>query len=194
MKLDRPLLFDKKLAQKLSLNIKFSPDKTETQAIGSATRSYRELTDKDVKTLKKEIDLSKKSKKVIETILSTDEVTEIIEKDLEGFIEKDPSLIGKSLKHKRRQADTPVGRVDLYFEDRKRNPVIVELKLNKIGRDALKQIKRYMKWAEKETKRKAKGIIVCRGVMPAFQDEFRKLQNIKIFTYGWQLSINPWKI
>ena len=194
MKLDRPLLFDKKLAQKLSLNIKFPKRKTETQAIGSATRSYRELTDKDVKVLRKEIELSKNSKKIIETILSTDEVTEIIEKDLEGFIEINPGQIGRSLKFIRRQVDTPVGRIDLFFEDDKGNPVIVELKLNKIGRDALNQIKKYMIWAEKETKKKVTGIIVCRGVMPAFQEEFRKLKNIRIFTYGWKLSINPWEI
>lgn len=49
--LTNPILFDKSLAQKLSLNIKFSQDKTELQSIGSATRPLRELSDNDVNIL-----------------------------------------------------------------------------------------------------------------------------------------------
>ena len=42
---EKPLLFDRKLANKLSLNIKFASDKSETQVIGSATRQWRKLTE-----------------------------------------------------------------------------------------------------------------------------------------------------
>lgn len=190
--LERPLLFDKALANRLSLNIKFPKDKTETQAIGSATRSWRELTDKDVETLLKEIKLSEDKSIGVDTILSTDEVTEIIEKDIEGFVEKNPRLIGRSLKLIRRQCDTPVGRIDLLFEDKKKRLIVVELKLNKIGRDAVKQIKKYISWLKKDTKKDVTGVIICKGVMPAFEEEFKKLKNIKIFTYGWLLSVNQW--
>lgn len=190
--LERPLLFDKNLTEKLSLNIKFPKGKTETQAIGSATRAWRELTDKDVEILLEAIKSSEKEGGGIETILSTDEVTEIIEKDIEGFIEKNPSLIGESLKLKRRQLDTSVGRIDLLFEDKKDNLIVVELKLNKIGRDAINQLRRYMNWVKKETKKEVTGIIVCKGVMPAFEEDFKKLKNIKILCYGWQLKVYPW--
>lgn len=190
--LERPLLFDKVLANRLSLNIKFSKDKTETQVIGSATRSWRELTDKDVETLLKEIKLSEDKSIGVDTILSTDEVTEIIEKDIEGFIEKNPKLIGRSLKLIRRQCDTPVGRIDLLFEDKEKSLIVVELKLNKIGRDAVKQIKKYISQLKKDTKKDVTGVIICKGVMPAFEEEFKKLKNIKIFTYGWLLSVNQW--
>jgi len=114
--LERPLLFDKNLAEKLSLNIKFPKGKTETQTIGSATRAWRELTDKDVEIILEATKSLEKEGICVETILSTDEVTEIIEKDLENFIEKNPNLIGESLRLERRQLDTPVGRIDGCWE------------------------------------------------------------------------------
>jgi len=191
--LERPLLFNKNLAKKLSLNIKFPKGKTETQAIGSATRPWRELTDKDVEILLEAIKSLEKEGINVETILSTDEVTEIIEKDLENFIEKNPSLIGKSLSLERRQLDTPRGRIDLLFKDEKGNLIVVELKLNKIGRSAIDQLRRYMDWVENETKKDVTGVIVCKGVMPAFEKEFKNLKNIKILCYGWQLKVYPWK-
>jgi hypothetical protein len=189
--LGKPLLFDRALAEKLSLTIKFPKGKTETQAIGSATRSWRELIDKDVEVLLEAIKSSEEEGFGIETVLSTDEVTEIIEKDIEGFIEKNPGLIGETLKL-RRQLDTPVGRIDLLLEDKKGNLIVVELKLDRIGRDAINQLRRYMNWVKRETKKEVAGVIVCKGVMPAFEEDFKKLKDIKIFCYGWQLKVCPW--
>ncbi len=178
--LDKPLLFNRDLAEKLSLNIKFPNGKTETQAIGSATRSWRELTDDDVRVLLETIKSSDKEGKTMNVILSTDEVTEIIEKDVEKFIEKNPNLVGENLILKGRQVDTPVGRIDLIFEDKNGNSIIIELKLNKIGREAIKQLNRYMDWARKETNKNVTGVIVCKGIMPAFEEDLVKLKNIKI--------------
>jgi hypothetical protein len=192
---DRPLLFNKNLAEKLSLNIKFpqADGRTETQVIGSATRAFRELKDRDVDVILNAIKSSEEEGLGTETILLSEEVTEIIEKDIEKFIEKNPTLIGTYLKLKGRQIDTPVGRIDLLFEDKKGIPIVVELKLNKIGRDAINQLRRYMDWVKKETKKEVKGAIVCNGVMPAFVDDFNKLKNIKIFCYGWQLKVHQWE-
>jgi len=190
--LRKPLLFNKALAQELSLGIKFSKNRTETQAIGSATRAWRKLSDKDVDILLDAIDSFEKDTIGVKTILSTDEVTEVIEKDIEGFIEKNPGIIGESMTLKKRQLDTPVGRIDLLFEDKKGNPTVVELKLNRIGRDAVSQLRRYMKWIKKQTKKDVSGFIVCKGVMPAFEKDLKELTDIKIFLYGWQLSVYPW--
>jgi hypothetical protein len=191
--LRKPLLFNKALAQELSLDIKFSINRTETQAIGSATRAWRKLSDKDVDILLDAIDSLEKDIVGVNTILSTDEVTEVIEKDIEGFIENNPSIIGKSMTLKKRQLDTSVGRIDLLFEDKQGNPTVVELKLNRIGRDAVSQLRRYMKWIKKQTKKDVSGFIVCKGVMPAFEKDLKELTDIKIFLYGWQLSVYPWE-
>jgi len=191
--LERPLLFDKRLAQKLSLNIKFPEGRTDTQIIGSATRSWRALTIQDVNVLRKEFKLSEERPIVSEKIMSTEEVTDILERDIENYLKKRSALLGKSLKLKKRQLDTPVGRIDLLFENENAEKIVVELKLGKIGREAVNQIRKYMNWLKKETNKEARGVLVCSGVMPAFEDEFKKLKNISIFCYGWQLKVCSWR-
>lgn len=190
-KLERPLLFDKNLAEKLSLSILFKKGFTETQCIGSATRQWRELNEKDVKLLLEEIELNDSKVIIVDTILSTDEVTEIIEKDIENFLEAKSKILGDSLKLIKRQYDTPVGRIDMIFEDQNGKKIIVELKLNKIGRDAINQLRRYMNYIEKETKKEVNGILVCKGIMPVFEEELKNLKKIKILRYGWKLEIIP---
>lgn len=191
--LARPIQFNRVLAEKLSLNIQFPSDRTESQAIGSSTRSWRELADTDVQVLLSMAKEAEESGVSVDTILSTDEVAEIIEKDLENFIESNPCVIGEGLKITRRQMDTPIGRIDLALEDASGRIIVVELKLNMIGRDAVSQLRRYMDWLEKDTEKPVSGVIVCKGVMPAFVDDVGKLKNITILCYGWQLKVYPWK-
>jgi len=190
--LDRPLPFDKKLARKLSLNIKFPEKRTETQAIGSATRNWRELTNKDVKILQKEIWKLDKKGFPTKKLLSSEEVSNVIEKHLEDITANSPHLIGKSVKLESRQLATDDGRIDLLFEDANGNKIVVEMKLHKIGRGAVEQTRKYMKWLKKKTKKKVSGIIVCEGVMPAFAEDIKKLKDIKILCYGWQLQTQLW--
>ena len=190
--LDRPLPFNKTLADKLSLNIKFPENKTETQVIGSATRAWRKLTEKDVKILRKEIWKLDKKGLPIKRLLSTEEVSDVVEKHLEDIVAGNPWLIGKPLKLERRQLVTDDGRIDLLFKDADGNKIVVEMKLHKIGREAVKQIKNYMKWVKQKTKKTVKGIIVCEGVMPAFEEDIKKLKDIKVLCYGWQLQTQPW--
>jgi RecB family endonuclease NucS len=71
--------------------------------------------------------------------------------------------------------------------------VVVELKLNEIGRGAINQLRRYIRQVKKDTKKQVRGVIVCRDIMPAFIDEFRKLSDIQIFRFGWKLTIYPKK-
>jgi len=87
---------------------------------------------------------------------------------------------------------TGEGRIDLLFKDTDGNKIVIEMKLHKIGREAVKQIKNYMKWVKVKTKKKVKGIIVCEGVMPAFEEDIKKLKDIKVLCYGWQLQTQPW--
>ena len=101
-------------------------------------------------------------------------------------------LIGKSLNLEKQQLVTDDGRIDLLFADVGGNKIVVEMKLHKIGIEAVKQIKNYMKWVKKTTKKNVSGIIVCEGVMPAFEDDIKKLKDIKVFCYGWQLQTQLW--
>jgi hypothetical protein len=100
--LDNPLPFNKALADKLSLNIKFPKNRTETQAIVSSTRAWRELTDKDVKILLREINKIEKQGSPIKRLLSSEEMSDLVEKHLEDIIVSNPELIGKSLKLEKR--------------------------------------------------------------------------------------------
>jgi len=190
--LPQPLPLDKKLAGKLSLNISFPKNRTEMQAIVSSTRSHRTLTQKDITILLKEIKKLGAKPKIDKKIYSTDEVMEVIEKDIEGVIEKRPGIFGKDLKLVGRQIETDTGRIDLLLKDKSGNHTVVELKLNKIGREAINQIRRYMKWLQKQQKKKVKGVIVCKGVMPIFEEEFKKIKNIKIYVYGWKFGIQEY--
>lgn len=189
-RLERPLLFDRALAEKLSLGIEFKKGFTDSQCIGSATRQWRELSSKDVEVLLKEIKENESKGLTVERTLSTEEVIEIIEKDIENFIEANTKILGSSLRLIGRQIDTPVGRIDLMFEEGNKNIIIVELKLNKIGREAVNQLRRYMDYVEKQEKREVRGVIVCSGVLPAFEEEFRTLRKIKVLKYGWKLQVS----
>jgi len=192
-KLQHPLPFDKDLAQKLSLKIPFKKHFTENQCIASATRAWRELSQNDVEVLLSEIERSEKEGFSIDTILSTDEVLEIREADLENFIVRNSRLMGHDLTLIGRQVDTPEGRVDLLFENRNKDLVVVELKLNEIGRGALNQLRRYMHYFRKNTRKDVHGILVCKDVLPAFVDEFKKLRDIQVFCFGWKLLVYPRK-
>lgn len=192
-KLPRPLLFNRALAEKLSLDIPFRKNFTDNQCIGSATRQWRRLTEKDVETLLLEIRKYEVKGIASDVVLSTDEVLEIREADLENFIVNNVHLLGSNLILKGRQRDTRSGRLDLLFEDENSNLVVVELKLNDIGRYAVNQLRRYIRQVRADTKKKVRGIIVCKDILPTFVDEFRKLRNIQIFHYGWKLKVYPRK-
>jgi len=176
------------------LGIRFPEGRTETQAIGNATRAWRELTDKDVEVLKEAIRSSET--RLGAGPLSAGEVAEVIEKDIERFIKENPSRIGeplgKSLKQPRSQQPTGEGRIDVLFEDERDNPVVVELKVGEIGRDAVTQLRRYMKWINEQTGKEVAGVIVCAGVMPTFEKDLGALKDIRILRYGWELGVRRW--
>jgi len=190
-KLPQPLLFNRALAEKLSLNIPFRKNFTDNQCISSATRQWRRLTEKDVETLLLEIKKYEMKGIASDVVLLTDEVLEIREADLENFIANNVNLFGLNLTLKGRQRDTRAGRLDLLFEDENNNLVVVELKLNEIGRYAINQLRRYIRQVRADTKKKVRGIIVCKDILPTFVDEFRRLRNIQIFHYGWKLKVYP---
>jgi len=188
-KLPRPMAFNKALAEKLSLGINFKEGFTENQNIASSTRQWRTLTDEDVKTLLSEIKEYEKEGLAADVILSTDEVLEIREIDLENFIVSNLSLLGSNLKFVDRQRPIRDGRLDLLLQDEDDKLVVVELKINEIGRGAINQLRGYIHQVKEDTGKDVRGIIVCKDILPTFIKEFRNLRNIQIFHYGWKLNI-----
>lgn len=188
---DKPLLFDRKLAEKLSLRIAFPTNRSESQVIGSATRAWRRLSTKDVDILLDAV--SSHNSRVRPAMLrSAEEVAETQEKDIEDYVADNPELIGTGLKLIGRQLTIGTGRLDLLFEDKNQNLVIVELKFNPIGRKAIRQIQDYISHLRKHTKNKVSGIILCSGVMPAYRDDLRKQKKVKILVYGWKIQVKKW--
>jgi RecB family endonuclease NucS len=128
----------------------------------------------------------------IRSIESSEEVAETLERDIEHCIVQNASLIGKGLKFVGSQRRTDDGRLDVLFEDRQGNLIVVEVKLGHIGRDAVQQAKSYVRYLREQEKKKVSGVIVCAGVMPAYEDELRKQTEIRILVHGWDLRVQQW--
>ncbi len=104
-------------------------------------------------------------------------------------------MLGEGLTLKEKQYTfTDGSRLDLLLYDAGTDQVIVvEIKKGHVGREALTQIKHYMKWCKQELGySKIKGIIVCPGILPYFESELlaAKTDNVFVRTYGWRLDIN----
>lgn len=188
--LPRPLPFDKNLAKKLSLGIRFGKGMTDTQAIGSATRAWRELTDVDRETLLVAIRREERQPRH-KSLMTTEEVAETIEKDVEDYLAANPALIGKGLRLAGRQVEIAAGRIDLLFESRRGDQVVVEVKLGRIGRDAISQVQSYLNELRHGSRNSVQGVIVCSGIMPAYESDLQKQRKIRILRYGWDLKTEP---
>jgi hypothetical protein len=86
-----PLPFDRELASRLSLNIHFPRGRSNSQAIGSATRAWRELTEKDAKIIFRAVQkLDRTARDAVEeqamALWSTEEVTQAVEKHVETLL------------------------------------------------------------------------------------------------------------
>jgi hypothetical protein len=191
-KLDRPLHFTKAVAERLSLDIPFDSERTDNENISSATRTPRELNSRDVKLLLDEIASFENEGMDPRYLYSTDEILDIREVDLENFLARNPSIIGGKYELVDRQLDTREGRLDLLLRDDNEVLIVVEIKLNEIGRGTVNQIKRYMSQVRRDTKANVRGIIICKGVTPSFEEAARNLRDIRIHCYGWKLSISLW--
>lgn len=184
--LDKPILFDKKLAELLSLNIIFNSNFSDARNIGSATRSWRSLSNNDIEVLLNQISSDDGSATLM--LKTTEEVSQILERDIENHLAHDPAIIGSGFKLVGRQLCVPSGRIDLLVEDENCRKYVVEIKLGRIGRDAISQLRGYIKDLRSECS-DVEGIIVCEGILPAYEEEYLKLNKIQIFKYGWSLGV-----
>ncbi len=190
--LNRPLAFDRALASQLSLDIKFPLGRRENQTISSATRAWRTLADKDVELIRAAIN-SCEADVHPDVPRSTEEVAETLEKDVEDYLAINPHLIGPGLKLVARQLPVESGRIDLLFETSQGDLVVVEVKLGRVGREAMRQVQDYMHDLRRtEHPKKVAGVLVCAGVMPAFEEELRRQTKVRILVYGWKMEVQSW--
>lgn len=209
-RLRKPIPFNKRLAQKLSLNIDFEPfdsgGKTELAVIGSATRSHRQLTENDVSVLIQEIKKYEENTKIenpehvqyhlyfydeSEEIIPIDEVHKLRESEIQKLLRKNSSVIEKGAKVIDYEKVLPDGdRLDLLLEAADGSLIVAELKgPSKLTDEIPTQVASYARDIEKEyPKQKIRKMIVCDGnVSPKLQKACESL-GIEIVVYGVRLD------
>jgi RecB family endonuclease NucS len=67
-----------------------------------------------------------------------------LEKDIQNFLEANPSVLGNSLEIIGKEYPVPFGRIDLLAKDKDENLIVIELKLGVATRDAIGQLQSYM--------------------------------------------------
>jgi RecB family endonuclease NucS len=128
----------------------------------------------------------------MDLILTTNEVSKMRKAYLEKFIVRHSELIGRDLTLYCRRTYTPEGAFDLWFENRDKDITIVELKLKRIGKGELDNLRGCMHFLRKTSTRKnICGIVVCKNVSPTIVDELKKQQDIRVFCFGWKLLVYP---
>ena len=95
------------------------------------------------------------------------------EEDLRQRILADPDLVEQSFTPLSTERETPAGAVDIYGEDERDRPVVVELKRRRVGPDAVGQLSRYVDALARDLHADAevRGILVA----PSVTDRARRL-------------------
>ncbi len=194
--LKRPLELTKELLQQLSIKTTFNRTQTELGQISSTLRSWRELGDDDIEFLLNKIAEIEERSFLRHTPISTKEIEQLREEDIENFIEENPKVLGNDIQLLERQYTLQSDhRIDLLCKDNN-GYVVVEIKLGSIGRDAYKQVRKYMKQLKKEEGEQVRGILVCADILPVFEDYLIKRINegkVEVYLYSWKFTLNPFR-
>ena len=192
--LKRPFVLTPGILSKLSNPPRLNPDQTELAAISSALRNWKELTDKDVQFLLSQIEKNEEQSILKDTFLSTYEIEQLDEEDIEKFVAMSPAILGSNIKFFKRQYILKSGkRVDLLLKDEK-GLIVVEIKKGPIGKEAYKQVKEYLREIREEFNCSARDIIICEDILPAFEDFFIKeieKRKIDVYLYAWKFNLRP---
>lgn len=127
------------------------------------------------------------------SVLTTDEVSKMRSIYLEEFIVRNSELIGKNLTLCSRRTWTPEGFFDLWFENKEKDIVMVELKLKRIGKRDLHDVKDQVRALREHFRRAVHLIVVCKDVSSTIVDELGKQKDIQVFYFGWKLLVYPRK-
>lgn len=190
-----PLEITPELLSKLSRPSNLNPNQSLLSAISSALRTWKELNPSDINLLLDLIEQNESKGRLTNRVLTAEEVFQILERDIEKFIISNPSILDVNYKiEKSQHIFSDESRLDLLLRDTTNNEfIVVEIKKGPIDRNALNQIKHYIKLCKKELKlNTVKGILVGSGIAPSFEDDINKAKRdgITVRNYGWGFTIN----
>ena len=190
-----PLEITPELLSKLSRPANLNPNQSLLSAISSALRTWKELNPSDINLLLDLIEQNESKGRLTNRVLTAEEVFQILERDIEKFIISNPSILDVNYKiEKSQHIFSDESRLDLLLRDTTNNEfIVVEIKKGPIDRNALNQIKHYIKLCKKELKlNTVKGILVGSGIAPSFEDDINKAKQdgIIVRNYGWGFTIN----
>ena len=190
-----PLEITPELLSKLSRPANLNPSQTLLSAISSALRTWKELNQSDINLLLDLIEQNESKGRLTNRILTAEEVFQILERDIEKFIISNPAILGANYTiEKSQHVFSDESRLDLLLRDTSNNEfIVVEIKKGPIDRNALNQIKHYIKLCKEELKlHTVKGILVGNGIAPSFEDDITKAKKdgIIVRNYGWGFTIN----
>lgn len=186
--LEHPVDIDKETLAGLSSNPK------------SIVRPWVKLNNDDIRLLLQLIETREKQGFLKETFLSSSEVEQLQELDIESFIHNNATKLGEYKAFKRQYELKSGNRIDLILKG-SHGLLIVEVKKGAIGPEALNQLKGYIQELKDdrelkgEVKLGVKGVIVCADILPYFEDYYRKqIENrrVEVYTYGWRFNLNKY--
>ena len=114
----------------------------------------------------------------------------------DGWYDEEKEIYYSLVVIKRQYVLESGNRLDLLLKDRN-EMVVVEIKLDNIGKEVYNQINGYIKELRNEFHKKVKGVIVCRDILPAFEDFYLKKiekDKIKVYFYSWKFNLRQFKI
>lgn len=189
---------------------------SDSECITSCTRIPRFITTRDVKFLLNEIATINGDDQVVEleesdlhqeiSSIDNGEVelikreipsseTEFIlpsnfsERDIENFLFRYPEALEKGLKILSRQESFPSGRVDLLFENKRKEIILLEIKEGFPRDSVITQVLSYMKDVEKRyPKKRIKPAILCQDCSERVLNAAKSAE-INIYKYGTFLNI-----
>ncbi|SIS64837.1 endonuclease NucS domain-containing protein [Salimicrobium flavidum] len=189
--LEKPLEVTKELLESLENKCNINEQMTLQAAMSASLRIWKTLGKEDITLLLERIE-EEEREGTLGRKLRTEEVVQVLERDIEEYISEHPEELEQGMKVLRRQyIFRNQRRLDLLMKDKDGELVVVEVKKGRIGRDAKQQIHHYMKQVKKEWDvAHVRGIIICAGVLPYFEEELVKAQKDGVFVkrYGWRMD------
>lgn len=194
-KLDVPLEITPELLSKLSKPANLNPNQPPLAAISSALRTWKQLDSNDIAFLLDKINKQDKKGRLTNNILSSNEVFQVLERDIEKLIASEPTILNNNYTLEGSQiVFSDESRLDLLLKDTINNEyIVVEIKKGQIDRQALNQIKHYIKQCKKELGYSiVKGILIGSSISKNYENEIfnAKKDGITTRTFGWKFAIN----